>query len=165
MKEIKLTQNKVALVDDEDYEYLNQFKWYAKKDKYTYYAGRGVRYGNKVYQLQMHRIIMNTLEIMEIDHKDHNGLNNQKSNLRICTRSQNNKNVMPWGKSKYLGVCFSNSSYKDKTYTSIQSRIRVDGKIYHLGASKTEVQAARRYDAAALYFHNEFANLNFKEAI
>lgn len=165
MKEIKLTQGKVALVDDEDYDYLNQWKWCAEKGRYTYYAMRGVRHGRKVEGIRMHRFILNTSKLMEVDHIDHNGLNNQKHNIRNCNTSQNNKNVTSWGKSKYLGVCFSHSKRKDKIYTSIQSRIRVNNEVCHLGSCKTEEQAAKRYDTAAIYFHGEFANLNFKEAI
>jgi hypothetical protein len=151
MKEIKLTQNKVALIDDEDYEYLNQFKWYANKVRNTFYAKRG---RNKTAQ-QMHRIIMNPPTNMQIDHKDHNGLNNQKFNLRLCTNSQNRMNSIPYGKSKYLGV----SIFRGKIP---RAQIKVNNKIIYLGQFKTEEAAAREYDEMAKIYHKEFANLNFK---
>ena len=84
MKEIILTQGQVALVDDEDFEYLNQWKWCAIKSRKTYYTTRTIYIPCKMTVI-MHRIIMNTPLDMTVDHIDHNGLNNQKYNLRICT--------------------------------------------------------------------------------
>lgn len=149
MKEIKLTKNKVALVDDADYECLNQVKWYAFKTGNTYYAAR--RFNKKV--LLMHRVIMNAETGLEVDHKDHYGLNNQRSNLRICTRKQNRQNQTPFGKSKYLGV-----SIKGKY---IQAAINVNGKRLHLGYFKTEEEAAIAFDVAAKKYRGDFAYQNF----
>ena len=82
MKKIKLTQNKYTLVDDEDFDYLNQFNWCAHKEKYNFYA---VRTDNKLKKcIRIHRVIMNCPDSKFIDHKDGNGLNNQKENLRLC---------------------------------------------------------------------------------
>ena len=83
MKEIKLTQGKVALVDDEDFDMLNQYTWYGDKYAQTTIERKSV---------QMHRLIMKTPRWMVVDHIDHNGLNNQKSNLRNCSQSANCKN-------------------------------------------------------------------------
>lgn len=93
MKRIPLTQGKVALVSDEDYEYLMQWKWYARRAGKTFYAGRHVRLKLKQKVFHMHRVIAERLGILEApDHKDRNGLNNQRSNLRAATISQNKAN-------------------------------------------------------------------------
>lgn len=85
MKEIPLTQGKVALVDDEDCERLNQFKWYALKRPNTWYAVRNVWVENKRTAISMHREIMDASRGQEIDHKNGDGLYNLKVNLRFCT--------------------------------------------------------------------------------
>jgi hypothetical protein len=96
-KLIPLTQDKFAIVDPKDYDQLGQYKWYAKKGGNTYYAARGVRvYKDGKYvgvkQILMHRVITNAPAGMMVDHRDHNGLNNRRSNLRLCTREQNAQN-------------------------------------------------------------------------
>lgn len=157
MKEIKLTQGYVALVDDEDYEYLNQWKWYANQRGKYYYARRTLRNEqNKFSWITMHRLIMNPPKGMDVDHINHNTLDNRKCNLRVCTRSQNCRNTTPCGKSKYLGVYFS--YYKDKSY--IHSDILINGKKKHLGSFKTEEDAALAYNKTALELYGEYANLN-----
>src|SRR6188768_2332166 len=105
MKEIPLTQGKSVMVDDEDFEFLNQWKWYASKSNNTFYAHRRVgKHGRFVY---MHRLILGIDNIspeLFPDHMDRNGLNNQRYNLRIATRSDNNSNRICTGESGYLGV-------------------------------------------------------------
>jgi hypothetical protein len=154
MKEIKLTRGLVTQVDDEDYEYLNQFKWYAeykKGGKYTY----AIRNSSDRTTEAMHRIIMGTPAGLLVDHIDHNGLNNQKSNLRNCTHDQNGINRTGWGRSKYLGVALSKRGY-------IIAQITYNHNHNYLGCFKTEEEAARAYDIKAKEFFGEFANLNFK---
>ena len=101
----------------------------------------------------MHRVIMNTPVGMETDHRDHNGLNNQKYNMRICTIAQNNYNRIPYGWSKYLGV----SHIEGHPI----AQIRKERKLFYLGFFKTEEDAAHAYDKKAIEFFGEFANLNF----
>lgn len=161
MKEIQLTQqgkNKgllVALVDDDDYESLSKFRWVGHKERSgIHYALRTVKKPVRK-TIYMHRVIMNTPLELCVDHIDHNGLNNQKSNLRNCTRSQNQANRKPSGRSKYLGVCLADNR--------IRAMITVNSKCLKIGSYKTEEAAAHAYDEAAKKYHGEFANLNFKQ--
>jgi len=155
MKEIRLTQNKVALVDDEDFDYLNQFKWYALKSRNTFYAQRTKVINGKECTLKMHRVIMQTPNNLEVDYIDHNGLNCQKSNMRNCTFAENRRNRCAWGFSKYLGV----TKIKKNKYIA---RIRTNGKLIHLGCFDSEKDAAYAYDLMANELFGQFANLNFK---
>ena len=163
MKEIKLTQGKVALVDDVDYDVLNQFKWFAHKggDDNTYYAGRSIKINGNYKQIWMHRIIMETPNNLQVDHIDHNGLNNQRSNLRNCTHHQNHMNLINYGISKYRGVSYFADPIGHKRIKKIRATITLNNKIIYIGLFKTEEEAARAYDAKAKELFGEFANLNF----
>lgn len=174
MKEIQLTQGRVALVDDDDFDYLNQWKWFALKGRHTYYAARTTRVKNgntlKGVIIYMHREVVRASRLM-VDHRDGNGLNNQKTNLRYCTQRQNSQNRRSAGKSKYLGVmCIKvRTAYVKKDgvesrheYDRITAIIKTNGKQKRLGYYKSEEEAARAYDEAARKYHGEFANLNFK---
>ena len=159
MKEIELTRGMVALVDDEDFEYLNQWKWMAWKVRSYFYAARrlpGKRNDSRKLIL-MHRQIINPPVNFEVDHHDRNTLNNQRNNLRIATRSQNSANRKSCGTSKFLGVCI----IKNRGYSYIRAGIKIDGKNFHIGTFKTEEEAALAYDKKAIETHGEFANLNF----
>jgi hypothetical protein len=152
MKEIILSQGKVALVDDEDYEYLNQWKWCAVKSRYTFYASRGIMRDGKWTSERMHRVILNPRERELIDHRDHDGLNNQKSNLRICTNGQNQMNKRPASATGYKGV------YKD--FGKYKASIEFNNKRLLLGVYRTPEEAALAYNEAAKKYHGEYANLN-----
>ena len=151
MKEIKLTQGRFAQIDDDDFEFINQFNWCAFGTNNLWYAVRGV---NKKL-VMMHRIIINANDGVEVDHVDHNGLNNQKSNLRICNHTQNCMNGKARGRSKYIGVSY----LRDKFF---QAYICPNGKKIHLGTFRNEIDAAKIRDIAAIKHFGEFANLNFK---
>lgn len=159
MKEIKLTKGFVTQVDDEDYEYLNQLKWHVYKRHNTFYAQHTVTLinGNRT-NIQMHRLIMNPPNNMQIDHINHNGLDNQKNNLRICTQSQNsmNQNSHKNSSSKYKGISWH------KLRSKWESQIKYKGKHIHIGLYKTEVEAAKAYDEKAKELFGEFAHINFK---
>jgi hypothetical protein len=166
MKLLPLTQGQFAMVDDWNYEWLNQWKWQAIKAQNTYYATRKKRIGprneGKYKCFYMHREIMKTPKGLEVDHKDRNGLNCLESNMRNCTHSQNSINKLTWGVSKYIGVCQFRKKNKAKTHIYFIAQISKDGDRMHLGYFKAEVAAAYAYDAAAKIYHGEFANLNFK---
>jgi len=162
MKTIQLTQGQVALVDDEDFERVNQFKWYAHKKKSSYYAVRQVRQTNRKQKMCfLHRFIMDTPDGILTDHRDHDGLNNQKYNLRNCTKYQNNcnKNKAKDKSSIYKGVSLVS---KRKKYIA---HIRINRKIVHLGyfplTPEGEILAAKAYDDKASEHFGEFAQLNF----
>jgi len=173
MKEIPLTRGKVTFVDDADYEWLNQWKWMAVGSHGDFYAVRSVTLGHYKVQeslglprqksLRMHRVIMNAPEGMEVDHKDRNTLNNQRSNLKICTHGENQLNQGNWGKSMYRGVNITHTFNGYRYYKSIRAQININGKVTHLGCFKTEEEAARKYDQVAKSIYGELANLNFKD--
>lgn len=93
-KEIQLTQGKVAIVDDDDFEYLSQWKWQAGRQKNigSFYAVRTDKGGGKKNTILMHRVVMKTPSNLQCDHIHHNTLDNRKSELRNCTRSENQRN-------------------------------------------------------------------------
>lgn len=163
MKQIPLSQGKFALVDDEDFENLNQWKWYALKGVSTWYAVRNVRsLDGKQHTLQMHRFILNIHDSkIFIDHSDHDGLNNQRYNIRKCTRAQNTSNSQKRKNrlSKYKGVSFYIAKGKYKYY--IAQIVHNQKKIF-LGQFKIEKDAAKAYDTKAIELFGEFANINFK---
>jgi len=158
MKEIKLTQNQFALVDDEDFEHLNQFKWCAHKRGNTFYAERSVPINGKYKTKAMHKFIMcdNPFK-SDVDHRDGNGLNNQRGNLRFCTDQQNQMNAKPRKNcsSNYKGVSLHKPTNKWR------ARITIEGKLIYFGLFNSEEDAARIYDDAAIKYYGEFARLNF----
>jgi len=165
MKEIQLTQGQVVLVDDEDFELLNQWKWFAIKGQNTFYAARHVKNKNKQTTIFLHRFIMNTTDPkIEIDHKDRNGLNCQKYNLRECDHAQNNQNkgLGKNNKTGYKGVSLCKDTFRRKKYTA---RIRVGNKYLSLGHFLTPENAAYAYDVAAIKYFGDFAFLNFPGTI
>lgn len=152
MKEIKLSQNKVTQVDDSDFEYLSQFKWFAVNYHNHFYACTEI----KAKQCLMHRMILKACKGQIIDHADGNGLNNQRKNIRFCNHSQNAVNrIKRSGRYKYLGIWHSDNR--------IRAGVRVNGKLINLGSFKSEIEAAIAYDQAALKYFGEFANPNFKD--
>lgn len=156
MKEIPLTQGKVALIDDGDYELVSQYRWHARLDGSKWYAARAATpRGGAMY---MHRFLLSlTDRRMQADHINGDGLDNRRSNLRTASRAENNRNrrMFSTNTSGYKGVsrCTDGSKW--------QSRITAHGMECYLGRFATPQEAALAYDAKARELHGEFARLNF----
>jgi len=160
MREIKLTQSKVAFVDDEDFDRLNQYRWYAHFDGYNYYACRHLpRVNGRQPSTTMHCDIIGFKKGMEVDHKDGNGLNNQKSNLRMCTHAQNSRNVKP--KLNKISSAFKGVSW-NREHNKFRARITKDHKVLYLGCFDSDIDAAVAYDNMARKLHGEFKKTNFE---
>lgn len=158
MKEILLTQGKVALVSDEDYEELSKYKWQTQRtsSKNIYYATRSVRVGTNKYKIiRMHREILDTPEGFVTDHIDGNGLNNQRENLRICTQAQNtyNRRQNKNNTSGYKGVYWYRTSNKWAALISINKKMK------YLGMYLTKEEAYKVYCEAVKNYYGEFNNL------
>ena len=154
-KLIPLTQGKFAIVDAEDYDRFNKYKWHASKNHRIFYA----KTQRPSRLLPMHRIILNAPPHLVVDHINHNGLDNRKANLRLCTRAQNNRNARPRiqrnKRSKYKGVSF------DKNRNLFKALIQHNKKVHYLGSFKNETDTAKAYDKKAKELFGEFAYLNF----
>jgi hypothetical protein len=154
-KLIPLTQDKFAIVDAEDYERLNQHKWHVSKSHNSEYAVRCP--GRK--RILMHRLLLNAPGGLVVDHRDGNGLNNRKSNLRLCTHQENSYNQRPrrGGTSRFRGVCWK------KTIRKYAAKIQKNEKRYYLGYFADEIEAAVVYDIKAMELFGEFAYFNFPD--
>lgn len=152
MKTIQLTQNKIALVDDNDFEYLSQWKWRAHFNRKNWYA----LYGKD--GLRMHRLLLSLSknDKRQVDHINGNGLDNRRCNLRVCTCQQNTRNRKKHknSASKYKGVFWYGPLNK------WVAKIWFNNKSVHLGYFKSEKEAALIYDIAAKVFFKEFARTN-----
>jgi len=138
--EIPLTQGKIALIDDDDYEEISKYKWFANKRGKTYYAIRNSTYENgKRYLIYMHSIIAGTPKGMETDHMNGNGLDNRKENLRIVTKRTNQQNRHQEKSSRYSGV------YWDNQKMIWRAGIQFNGKHYSLGRWDDEKDAYEVY--------------------
>lgn len=159
MKEISLTQGKVAYIDDEDYELVSEYKWRADKKGRTYYAVAYIKgSGKKNYkQIYMHSLIMAPNDFEEVDHINSNGCDNQKVNLRVCSGKQNKQN-----KQKQQGNYTSSFKgvYWFKRIKKWRAQINVNNKSIHLGYFLDEKDAAKAYNQAALEHFGDFARLN-----
>lgn len=156
MKKIQLTKGMQALIDDKELEKVSQYVWRARKGRNSYYATAHMGDWRSKKDLHLHNLIMNPPVGFVVDHIDHNGLNCQRENMRICTKEENGKNRSAWGMSKYLGV----SQVNHKTCIRWEAKIYNHGKRKYLGSFKSEHEAALAYNNAAKVIHGEFANLN-----
>ena len=160
MKQIPLTKNKFAIVDDKDFERLNRFKWSASSRSYGGFAASRECNCPLVKDsyafIYMHRQITSCPKGLEVDHISHNTLDNRRINLRIVTKGQNQMNSKPktGSVSKYKGV------FRLKNSKKWMAQIRFNGKATYLGLFKDEVEAAKKYNTKAKELFGEFAFLN-----
>lgn len=155
MKEIILTNGMKSKIDDKDFDVVNLYNWYAEKHGLNFRAHRTFRVDGKNKKIYLHRFILKLKKLEIIDHIDGDGLNNQRSNLRICTQKENcaNKAKRRNTSSKYIGVCWVRSV--NKWHAQIQ-----DSKNKHIGFYDSEKEAALAYNVAASFAFREFARLN-----
>ena len=158
MKKIELTQGQFAIVDDDDYEYLSQWKWHAHYDRHTnsFRARKNIRNEKKATTISMHTMIMKTPKGLVCDHINGDTLDNRKENLRNITNNQNLMNRKgDRGRELYKGVYIQR--YKNKKYFVVHV------KSTYAGIYETEKEAALAYDKKARELFGEFARLNFPE--
>ena len=158
MQQIPLTKGHVAVVDDDDYPIVAQFKWCFDNG----YAARKITLASKQYQkVLLHRFLINAQPGVMVDHADGNPLNNTRANLRICNGTLNNANRrvrkvrQAATSSQYRGV------FKELRRNSWRASIGLNNHRIHLGNFPSEEAAARAYDAKAIELYGEFAVLNF----
>ena len=154
---LTLPCGRIVIFNEQDAKLLVGFRWRSFKNDHnrTWYSR--ARIGGKI--VRMHRLIIGAPDGLLVDHRDGNGLNNRRSNLRLATTAQNTRNSCGrGGASGFKGVyraCNGSPSWVGS--------IKADGKRIHLGSFPTEAEAARAYDAAALRLFGEFARLNFPQ--
>lgn len=157
MKEIPLTQGKIALVDDEDFECVSKLKWCAVRGKYTFYAVGGDCSSGSRRHIYLHRFILGLTDPkIETDHRDGNGLNCTRLNLRLCTPAENARNRSRQGNntSGYKGVSW------EKVREKWRAEIQANGKRFMIGRFENLMDAVFARDKAARKLHGVFAVLN-----
>ena len=172
--EVKLICGKIALIDEDClYLFNGRRSWRSYFDGWNWYVRRFSTINKKTKTFLLHREVLGIKDSkVLIDHIDGNGLNNMRSNLRICTHSENRKNrhnKSDKHTSKYLGVSLKTTKYKytvknGENRVSIskkwEARIQHNKKQISIGLFDTEEEAALAYNKKAIEFHGEFSSLN-----
>jgi hypothetical protein len=157
MREIPLTRGKVTMVDDADFEWLNQWKWFAHKSPGGHWYA--VRARPNFRKIWMHRLILDTPDGLQTDHRNNDGLDNQRHNIRTCSPSQNQHNQTPHkhkGTSVFKGVSLT----KERAW---KASIGIGRQTRYLGVFPSEIEAALAYDHIARELFGDFAYTNFIE--
>jgi len=159
-RKIPLTQGEFAIVDPEDYPHLAKYRWHLAKSPSGSYAARWhhPKHSKQRKKIWMHRQVISVPRGMVCDHKNRNGLDNRRANLRPATISQNLSNRAKRRtktRSKYKGLEW------DRIQRKWKARIQINSRKIYLGSFASQIDAAKSYDKAARKYHKEFAVLNF----
>lgn len=159
MAQVTLKTGEVVLIDDVDYPLVSQYRWYRRNDGRTTYAIAHSQNEGKRKTVSMHRLLMGE-SALAVDHVNHDGLDNRRSNLRWATPKQNCRNSRPHQGRRFKGVGYMHGRNLSKPW---KAQIRINGNQEFLGYFETEEEAARAHDNAAKRLCGEFAYLNFPE--
>lgn len=157
MTRIALTGGMTCIVDDQDAELVSRWKWQARQSRNTWYATRSGWSEGKKVSVMMHCLILGVGPRVIVDHRNGDGLDNRRENLRIATNQENcfNRRPLPGTSSRFKGVDFYKRNGKWR------ARIKRDGRLRHVGNFDSEEDAARRYDQEARILFGDFARTNF----
>ena len=159
--------NTFCVLDDDDYEWAKHFKWTAEKARNTIYVCRAEKKNGRMRHIRMHRDIVRARSFEQVDHKDGNGLDNRKNNLRICNHISNQQNrtkrLSGKGGSTYKGVFYRRRKSDGKKGRCF-AYITINKKRYNLGTFDTDMEAAKEYDSKALFYFRHMARLNFPKS-
>jgi len=161
-RRIALTEGEWTIVEPADYYRYKHIKWFTKGNGKSFYAFTSIKTGPYQTEIRsLHRMMMEPPEGLVVDHRNNDGLDNRRENLRVVTRSQNQQNRRKrktGTTSKYLGVHLRKQNKRKRWL----AKIKFEKKIWYLGAYENEEEAARAYDLAAKKYYGEFARVNFE---
>jgi hypothetical protein len=152
---IPLTRGQVAIVDDEDLDCVSRFSWQAypkeRGNRTYYYAKARLLIDGRKRLVSMQRFLMDYPQGLVVDHKNHDTLDNRRSNLRVCTRSQNQGNALKRPGTRFKGVSREHTSKRWKAV------IQCENRTYRIGTFEREDEAASAYNKKAIELFGEFA--------
>lgn len=164
MRRVPLTKGLFALVDDGDFELASAFRWQALRHGRVTHAIRTQKQLGVKRTIYMHRWLLGARRGVEVDHRNGDGLDNRRGNLRLCTHAQNAVN---WKRSsatkssRFHGVCWNGRRARWRVVICAGRRPKGPAKQIYIGVFRAEEDAARAYDRAALKRHGQFAVTNF----
>ena len=161
MKQIHLTKNKIAIVDDEDFDYLSKWKWCYTNKGYAFRSQKRSETGSKKRKgVYLHRQLMGNPS-QQVDHINGDTLDNRKANLRLANHSENmrNRKLQKNNTSGFKGVWFNKKRQK------FIATIKINGQSRTIKSANTAEEAAKAYDIKAKELYGSFARLNFNDQV